>query len=100
MSYIVQRNNRLYVVAYNGHDPITGGERCRWHPAGSDPGDAEEMRRRIDRERLRPSCAASLGGFMSTTWLATKGTLTRPLRTCIGGPCFDWSVRETVRRSA
>jgi hypothetical protein len=78
MSYIVQRNNRFYVVAYNGHDPITGRERRRWHPAGSDAGDAEELRRRIDRQRPRPSCAVSLGGFMSTTWLATKGTITRP----------------------
>ena len=34
MSYIVQRNNRFYVVAYNGHDPITERERRRWHPAG------------------------------------------------------------------
>lgn len=78
MSYIVQRNNRFYVVTYNGHDPITGRERRRWHPAGSDPGDAEEVRRRVDRQRPRQSCAVSLGGFMSTTWLATKGTLTRP----------------------
>ncbi|MBK6671851.1 MAG: hypothetical protein IPG46_20200, partial [Actinobacteria bacterium] len=77
MSYIVQRNNRFYVVAYNGHDPITGRERRCWHPAGSDPDDAEAMQRRIDRQRPEPTCAASLGGFMSTTWLATKGTLTR-----------------------
>ncbi len=76
MSYIVQRNHCFYVVAYNGHDPITGRERRRWHPAGSDIGDAEEVRRRIDRQRPKPLCAATLGGFMSTTWLATKGTLT------------------------
>jgi integrase len=78
MSYIVQRNSRFYVVAYNGHDPITGRERRRWHPAGSDPGDAEAVRRRIDRERPSPSIAATLSGFMSTTWLATKATLTHP----------------------
>lgn len=78
MSYIVQRNNRFYVVAYSGLDPITGRERRRWHPAGSNPGDADAVQRRIDRERPSPSCAASLSGFMSTTWLATKATLTHP----------------------
>jgi integrase len=78
MSYIVQRNHRFYVVTYNGRDPITGRERRRWHPAGSDARDSEEVRRRIDRQRLNPSCAASLGGFMSTTWLRTKRTLARP----------------------
>jgi hypothetical protein len=76
MSYIVQRNNRSYAVAYNGHDPITGRERRRWHPAGSVRGDAEAVRRRIDRHRPKPACEGSLGGFMSTTWLSTKGTLT------------------------
>ena len=78
MSYIVQRNNHFYVVAYHGHDPITGRERRRWHAAGSDPDDAEAVRRRIDGQRPTALCAASLGAFMSTTWLATKGTLTRP----------------------
>lgn len=78
MSYIVQRNQRFYVVAYNGHDPITGRERRRWHTAGSNPDDAEAVRHRIDRQRPIPSCEASLGGFMSTTWLGTKRTLTRP----------------------
>ena len=78
MSYIVQRNHRFYVVAYNGHDPITGRERRRWHPAGSDPGDAEVLQRRIDSQRPKPTREASLGGFMSTTWLGTKSGLTRP----------------------
>ncbi len=78
MSYIVQRNHRFYVVAYNGHDPITGRERRRWHPAGADRADAESMQRRINDERPTPSCETSLGGFMATTWLGTKAVLTRP----------------------
>ena len=32
MTYIVQRKDRFYVVAYDGLDPLTGGERRRWHP--------------------------------------------------------------------
>ena len=77
MSYIVQRNHRFYVVAYNGHDPITGRERRRWHPAGTDRTDAIAVQRRINRQRPIPTCELSMGGFMATTWLATKGDLTR-----------------------
>ncbi len=36
MSYIVQRKDRFYVVAYDGLDPLTGRERRRWHPVGHD----------------------------------------------------------------
>ena len=43
MAYIIQRNNRFYVVAYDGLDPLTGKERRRWHPAGSDRHEAEQM---------------------------------------------------------
>ena len=34
MTYIIQRQERFYVVAYDGLDPLTGKERRRWHPAG------------------------------------------------------------------
>ena len=34
MTYIVQRKDRFYVVAYDGLDPLTGKERRRWHPVG------------------------------------------------------------------
>src|SRR5439155_2736033 len=36
MTYIVQRKDRFYVVAYDGLDPLTGKERRRWHPIGSE----------------------------------------------------------------
>jgi integrase len=77
MSDIVQRNHRFYVVAYNGHDPITGRERRRWHPAGTDHTDAVTVQRRIDSQRPIARCELSIGGFMATTWLATKRGLTR-----------------------
>ncbi len=72
----MQRNNRFYVVAYNGHDPITGRERRRWHPAGTDHTDAVTLQRRIDHQRPRTPCNLHIAGFMATTWLATKGDLT------------------------
>lgn len=77
MSYIVQRNSRFYVVAYNGHDPITGRERRRWHPAGTDHADGIALQRRIERQRAIPTRGLSTGKFMTTTWLATKGGLTQ-----------------------
>ena len=36
MAYIIERNIRFYVVAYDGIDPLTGRERRRWHPVGAD----------------------------------------------------------------
>jgi integrase len=77
MSYIVQRNHRFYVVAYNGHDPITGRERRRWHPAGTDRTDAIALQRRIERQRPDTPCDQTIAGFMATTWLASKCDLTR-----------------------
>ena len=56
MSYIVQRNQSFYVVAYNGRDPITVAERRRWHPAGVSRSDAEKIQRRINKQTL-PGCA-------------------------------------------
>ena len=43
MAYIVTRNRRFYVVAYDGIDPLTGRERRRWHPAGASRLDAEAI---------------------------------------------------------
>lgn len=69
MSYIVQRNQHFYVVAYNDCDPITGQERRRRHRAGSNRCDAEAIQQRLDAQLSSRPCQRSLGGFMSTTWL-------------------------------
>ena len=73
MSYIVQRKDRFYVVAYDGLDPLTGKERRRWHPAGHDRVDAERLVARLDEDRLTdlpsPPGPISLGGFLTETWL-------------------------------
>ena len=76
MTYIVQRKDRFYVVAYDGLDPLTGKERRRWHPAGNDRTDAEALADRIDRE-AQPSLP-EVGGpitvrnFLDDTWLPQK----------------------------
>ena len=48
MAYIVTRNHRFYVVAYDGIDPLTGRERRRWHSAGSSRVDAEAIVATLD----------------------------------------------------
>ncbi len=48
MPYIVTRNQRFYVVAYDGIDRLTGRERRRWHPAGASRTDAEAIAATVD----------------------------------------------------
>ena len=43
MAYIVSRNNRFYMVTYDGVDHDTGKERRPWHPAGRSRADAEAV---------------------------------------------------------
>jgi hypothetical protein len=41
--YVKKRGNRYYAVIYEGRDPVTGKERRSWHPAGTDPAEAERL---------------------------------------------------------
>lgn len=76
MTYIVQRKDRFYVVAYDGLDPLTGKERRRWHPVGRDRDEAELVAARLDRDTV--GAAPSRGGpvhfgeFLTDTWLPLK----------------------------
>lgn len=54
MTYIVQRKDRLYVVAYDGIDPLTGRERRRWLPVGHDRREANAIAGRLAGERVAP----------------------------------------------
>jgi len=76
MTYIVQRNDRFYVVAYDGIDPLTGKERRRWHPVGNDRREAEEIAAQLAERRESPPPAIGrpvmLGEFLTNTWLPQK----------------------------
>jgi hypothetical protein len=76
MTYIVQRQDRFYVVAYDGLDPFSGRERRRWHPVGHDRDEAEAIRRRLELEPRDPRPAAggpiTVATFLSETWLPRK----------------------------
>jgi hypothetical protein len=66
MTYIIQRQERFYVVAYDGLDPLTGKERRLWHPAGRNRTDAEAIARKLGDDHTRaprkqgPTSVASL----------------------------------------
>jgi integrase len=75
-TYIVQRKDRFYVVAYDGLDPLTGRERRRWHPVGHDRADADAIAARLDSERVPPALATggpiTVGDFLTNTWIPQK----------------------------
>ena len=54
--YVAKRRNRFYAVIYEGIDPVTGHERRRWHPAGTDRAAAEQL----TGAALRPITAATI----------------------------------------
>ncbi len=76
MAYIIQRKDRFYVVAYDGLDPLTGKERRRWHPAGHDRHEAEQMATRIEADAAGSAPLRGgpvhLGEFLTDTWLPSK----------------------------
>jgi len=91
MSYIVQRNQSYYVVDYKGHDPITGAEWRRWHPAGTSRSAAEAIKIRVDQ--ARPPCRrpGTLGEFMATTWIDSKPLLSHSTRSR-----YQWMLEKNV----
>jgi hypothetical protein len=80
--YVAQRRNRFYAVIYEGIDPITGRERRRWRPAGTDREQAKELAtalaaaqsQRIDGRRVGPT----FGVYLTMKWLPAKQLTLRP----------------------
>ena len=80
--YVAQRRNRFYAVIYEGIDPITGRERRRWHPAGTDKEQAEKLAttlaaaesQRVDGRRAGPT----FGVYLTSKWLPKKQLTLRP----------------------
>ena len=76
MTYIVQRKDRFYVVAYDGLDPITRKEHRRWHPVGHERHEAEALAARLDADHVNAAPARGgpvrYGEFLTSTWLPLK----------------------------
>jgi len=78
--YVVAKGHRFYAVIYEGIDPITGRERRRWHPAGTDRTAAERMASRLAAgvgARNRDP-GLSLARYLLEQWLPAKRVSLRP----------------------
>ena len=82
MAYIVTKQNRFYVVTYDGIDPNTGRERRRWHLAGDSREDAEtiaaNLTHRTDQVRAGACSAATVTSFVSEVWMPKRVQHLRP----------------------
>ena len=82
MAYMVSKQNRFYVVTYDGLDPTTGKERRRWHLAGDSRDDAEaiaaNLTRRTDLVRDGARSAATVTSFVNDTWFPQRVHHLRP----------------------
>jgi integrase len=80
--YVTRKGERYYAVIYEGIDPLTGRERRRWHPAGTDQAVAERLacdladRRRRDGGHDRGSL--TLAVYLTQRWLPSKQMALRP----------------------
>jgi len=106
--YVGQKGFRFYAVVYTGVDPMTGRERRRWYPVGTDRKEADESAAR-PASRCAPTQASAgltVATFMLRRWLPAKrvslrptalGRLPPPGRAARGSsavPCdwVDWQV--------
>ena len=82
MAYIVTKQNRFYVVTYDGIDPNTGRERRRWHLAGESREDAEtiaaNLTHRTAQVRAGACSAATVTSFVSEVWMPKRVQHLRP----------------------
>jgi integrase len=73
--YVAQRRGRFYAVIYEGLDPVTGRERRRWYPAGTDRARAERLATRLAAEeqgRADAVRALTFGAYLTGQWLPAK----------------------------
>jgi integrase len=73
--YVAKRRGRFYAVIYEGLDPVTGRERRRWHPAGTDRAAAERLAARLAAEeqgRVDAVRSLTFGAYLTGQWLPAK----------------------------
>jgi hypothetical protein len=79
--YVARKGNRYYAVIYEGTDPLTGRDRRRWYPAGTDKDAAEALTSDLaDRHRRggleRSSLTVAI--YLTQRWLPPKKLALRP----------------------
>ena len=80
--YVAKKGARYYAVIYEGIDPITGRERRRCHPAGTDRTEAEQLAARVALDHRGEDCGRrsgpTLGVYLTRTRLPSKQVTLRP----------------------
>jgi integrase len=78
--HVRQRGGRFYAVIYEGLDPITGRERRRWHPAGTDRDDAEQLAVQLAHNagNVARATGPTVGTYLTRDWLPLKQLSLRP----------------------
>jgi hypothetical protein len=100
MAYIVTRNNRFYVVSYDGIDPTTGKERRRWQLAGTSRADAEAIAESLTES---PGARIALGrdavtlaDYYRTAWLPKRARSVRATTAYRYGWIIDHYITPTL----
>jgi integrase len=80
--YVARKGDRYYVVIYEGLDPLTGRERRRWHPAGTDKAVAEtlacDLAARYRRGGGHERASLTVAVYLTQRWLPSKQLALRP----------------------
>ena len=98
MAYIVERNNRFYIVAYDGIDPLSGRERRRWHPAGRSRADTEAIVTTLAAKTLPPpdvsTSPLTFGKFLSEQWMSRR----RPRLGASTAHLYQWMIDNDINQ--
>ena len=73
--YVKKRGDRYYAVIYEGLDPVTGKERRRWHPAGTNRAEAEGLAAALaakEERRIGAIRSLTFGAYLTSQWLPAK----------------------------
>ncbi len=73
--YGARKGERFYAVIYEGIDPITGREKRRWHPAGTDRSAAEAIAGQLADHGCRSGrerASLTLAVCVTQRWLPSK----------------------------
>ena len=79
--YVARKGDRYYAVIYEGIDPLTGRERRRWHPAGTDQAVAEtlacDLAARHRRGGGHERASLTVAVYLTQRWLPSKKMVLR-----------------------
>jgi hypothetical protein len=70
--YVAQKGDRFYAVIYEGLDPVTGRERRRWHPAGTNRAEPNSSQLTAEQQGRADAVRALTFAYLTRHWLPGK----------------------------